>query len=73
MSWRRSSGSRHYCTDEDIAEGNMLTGEGSLQCSCSGLNQQLSYVCTDFSEAEDWTSGVSSALYQPNIPTFEIW
>ncbi|PIK60264.1 hypothetical protein BSL78_02826, partial [Apostichopus japonicus] len=68
MSWRRSWGSQHNCTDEHIAGGNLLDGEGSLQCNCYGLNQQLSYVCTDFSETEDWTSGVSSGFYQPNIP-----
>ncbi|XP_071821080.1 uncharacterized protein [Apostichopus japonicus] len=73
MSWRRSAGSHHYCTDEHIAGGNLLDGEGYLDCNCYGLNQQLSYVCTDFSESEDWTSGVSSGFYQPNIPYFQVW
>ncbi|KAK3599694.1 hypothetical protein CHS0354_037165, partial [Potamilus streckersoni] len=68
VSWRRSANS-HLCNNNDIISGQLLPGEGSLDCfqGCTGTMTSLNYHCTDFSESEDWTTGTKTFLY--NLPT----
>ncbi|KAL3868276.1 hypothetical protein ACJMK2_041103, partial [Sinanodonta woodiana] len=64
ISWRRSAGS-HFCNAGLIQNGTLLVGEGRLDCisGCSGTITNLNYLCTDFSETEDWTTGTWSVRY----------
>ncbi|KAK3597236.1 hypothetical protein CHS0354_004990 [Potamilus streckersoni] len=65
VSWRRSSGSSHFCNDRVISSGQLLPGEGSIVCSegCNGTVSQLQYYCTDYSESEDWSTGTRTIRY----------
>jgi hypothetical protein len=67
IAWRRSYGSNHYCQRDMIQEKTVLAGQGVWNC-VSGCASSLavssgSYVCTDFSELEDWTQGENSFQY----------
>ena len=64
MSWRRSAGNIYFCDSTTIANG-YLRGGGNLRCisGCSGTITQLTYMCTDFSAAEDWSFGGRSVNY----------
>ncbi|KAJ8025089.1 Teneurin-3 [Holothuria leucospilota] len=72
VAWRRNSGG-HFCTADDITSRNLLRGEGSLSCTSRGSCLSLSYVCTDFNEIENWSTGINSGQFQPTIPVFDIW
>ncbi|VDI51811.1 Hypothetical predicted protein, partial [Mytilus galloprovincialis] len=65
VAFRRSFSNSHFCDENSIGNGNLLPGEGSLQCQlgCSDVITRMSYVCTDFSASEDWTTGVRSVKY----------
>ena len=58
ISWRRSYGGL-LCTDEMIADGTLVGGQGDVECfeNCNGDLGHLSVQCTDFSVDEDWSSG----------------
>ena len=65
ISWRRDNGGNFYCNSTTVANGNLLSGQGSLQCisGCSGTITQLSYICTDFSIQENWSFGERSVSF----------
>ena len=62
ISWRRDSGAGGNCNSTIVANGNLLSGIGSLRCisGCSGTITQLPYICTDFSIQENWSFGERS-------------
>ena len=64
ISWRRSRRA-HSCDSSTVASGHLISGEGSLTCQygCSGAITPMSYICTDFSIAEDWTFGERILTY----------
>ena len=65
ISWRRSS-SAHFCDATKVANGQLITGDESLDCQygCSGrILSQMSYVCTYFSAEDDWTFGEHHITY----------
>ncbi len=63
IAWRRSF-SGNNCDATTIASRTLI-GVGSLQCTvgCSGTLGSLDYYCTDFSSAEDWSSGEKTQTY----------
>ena len=58
------------CDAEAIRSRTVLAGEGSWTCSpgCDVTVSSASYVCTDYSELEDWTQGENSFQYTFNGP-----
>ena len=57
----------HFCNADTIRLGSLLPGEGSLICrkGCpfkSTILANMSYVCTSFSEQENWTFGEQHAV-----------
>ncbi|KAL3881713.1 hypothetical protein ACJMK2_028114 [Sinanodonta woodiana] len=62
ISWRRSGG--YFCNESTISSGTVFSS-GSLSClkNCNGAIGVLNYLCTDFSETEDWTTGRGSFTY----------
>ena len=48
-----------------IQNQTVITGEGSWSCSsgCSDTVSPASYICTDYSDVEDWTQGENSFQY----------
>lgn len=62
VAWRRSSG--YYCDQSSILS-NTLYGGGSLYCQsgCSGTVGSMSFYCTSYSFAEDWTAGERTYTY----------
>ena len=65
VSWRRNSGGGGSCSATTVNQETLLSGEGSLTCSsgCRGTITSLSYVCTDFSIAENWSFGENRVVY----------
>ncbi len=63
MSWRRSA---YYC-DQNTINNRQLIGGGYLYCSrgCRWYLGSLSFYCTDYSVAEDWSSG--ERTWQVNV------
>jgi hypothetical protein len=70
VAWRRSL-QTHHCESSTISQQTLLSGEGSLACTvgCSGTLGAMSYYCTDFSEAEDWTVGERTYLANVGLQT----
>ncbi len=64
MSWRRSAG--FFC-DQNTINNRQLIGGGNLYCNrgCYWYLGSLNFYCTDFSVAEDWSSGEKT--WQANI------
>jgi hypothetical protein len=62
--WSRADGS-HHCNETMIQNEAVRSGEGSWRCSsgCSGIVSPASYICTGYSEEEDWTQGKNSFQY----------
>ena len=61
ISWRRS-----YAGGICVSNGDNIAGLGNVNCryGCSGIiRSPLSYVCTDFSDSEDWQYGGDSFSY----------
>ena len=65
VSWRRNSGGGGSCNAVIVEQETLLSGEGSLTCTsgCSGTITRLSYFCTDFSIAENWSFGENRVRY----------
>ena len=69
IAWRRSY-QQTYC-DEDVKAGDVLIGPpdaGVLECveGCGSGPVRVGDVkfhCTDYSELEDWSSGVRNYMY----------
>ncbi|KAL3881472.1 hypothetical protein ACJMK2_027911 [Sinanodonta woodiana] len=63
ISWARSSVGQ-FCNKTTISSGTVLSS-GSLSClkNCNGTIGVLNYLCTDFSETENWTTGRGSITY----------
>ncbi|CAC5424639.1 unnamed protein product [Mytilus coruscus] len=63
VAFRRSAS--HFCDENAISNSILLNGEGILQCQsgCAGSITSMSYYCTDFSDTEDWTTGVRSVKF----------
>ena len=68
MAWRRGT-SAGACSQETIESGT-LHGEraGSLVCrnGCTGTIGDTQFVCTDFSEIDDWGAGERTYIYTFN-------
>ena len=64
VSWRRNSQSV-ACDATTVASGNLLSGEGALNCQngCSGTITSMSYICTAFSIPENWLFGERRLTY----------
>ncbi|XP_052078414.1 integrin beta-like protein B isoform X2 [Mytilus californianus] len=66
LAFRRDYSSNHMCDDSNIINGDILNGEGVLQCDygCSGIiANPMSYYCTDYSVDENWAAGQRSVSY----------
>ena len=65
VSWRRDSGGGGRCDSNTIEQETVLSGEGSMTCQagCSGTITPMSYICTDFSTAENWSFGENRLSY----------
>ncbi|KAK3104804.1 hypothetical protein FSP39_010451 [Pinctada imbricata] len=66
ISWRSSYSSNHHCDSNTIADDDINDGEGSLICrTCSPQETigRMNYKCTDFSEIDDWTTGINSIIF----------
>ena len=66
ISWRRDANADlFYCNSTIVANGTVLSGDGSLRCisGCSGTIAKLSYICTDFSIQENWSFGERSVSF----------
>ncbi|KAJ8031546.1 Neurogenic locus notch-like protein 1 [Holothuria leucospilota] len=71
ISFRKSSGM--YCNRTLIDSQTLMSYGGALTCDrgCFQLYAPLTYVCTDFSDLEDWTTGVGRAEDLPAITSFD--
>ena len=70
IAWRRG----WYNCDSSTISSRTLIGGGSLNCrsGCSGSLGSMSFYCTDFSVAEDWTSGERTyTSYIGSVSSFE--
>ena len=65
ISWRRNSGAGGSCSSTTVEQEILLRGEGNLQCQagCAGTITPMSYICTDFSETENWSFGENRLSY----------
>lgn len=65
VSWRRNSRGGGSCSATTVDQETLLSGEGSLTCSsgCRSTITSLSYFCTDFSIAENWSFGENRVVY----------
>ena len=65
ISWRRNSGAGGSCSSSTVEQETLLRGEGSMTCraGCSGTITPMSYICTDFSETENWSFGENRLSY----------
>lgn len=67
ISWRRSYGSTLRCTNEAIlSKAKMGQGTESMECFAGCKHSQIgemTFVCTDFSTIEDWSSGVNTLYF----------
>ena len=60
VAWRRSHSSHFSCNNTTISSNSLVAGGGCIECTngCSGtVISQLSFFCTSFSVAEDFTLG----------------
>ena len=59
----------HFCDDSTIASGQLLSDGNNMACfeGCKGSPGSLAFRCTDYSEADDWTSGRNSVIYDPGV------
>ncbi|XP_076070857.1 uncharacterized protein LOC143042452 isoform X2 [Mytilus galloprovincialis] len=78
LTFRRGAFERHECNDSTIINGDLVTGEGSLQCisGCSNIATivpSMNYYCTDYSVDEDWTSGQDSTTYTFSATTTNVF
>ena len=71
IAWRRSSSEGGRCTQSTI-DNRVLLGGGTLSCrtGCSGNIGTLTYYCTDFSTAEDWSAGERTQIYDASGLTY---
>ena len=65
ISWRRNFGSDHFCDANAVEQQTVKRGQGSLVCQagCSGTIAPMSFICTDFSETENWSFGENRILH----------
>ncbi|XP_053390686.1 uncharacterized protein LOC128553528 [Mercenaria mercenaria] len=63
ISWRIG---RAFCNDTMIADGTLISGEGTMTCfsGCTGNVGSLKFYCTDY-KAEEWSFGRNSVIYVP--------
>lgn len=81
MAWRRSFSGYTYCDRSTIDQGSLVANLGSVVCfKCqpgywlaSDINMgDTSFVCTDFSEQEDWTQGERTFTFHFNNKVAEF-
>ena len=55
------------CSQQTIENRHVYGGEGDLLYRRNGSNhitiKKATYICTDFSEEEDWTTGEQKNIY----------
>ena len=68
ISWRRSSGAA-FCNQPVIDSGNLIGESGNIDClhGCSESPiANVTFMCTDYSIAEDWSFGERRFIYTFN-------
>ncbi|KAL3881709.1 hypothetical protein ACJMK2_028110 [Sinanodonta woodiana] len=63
VSWTRST---YFCDQTTISSGTLISTGDVMNCfvNCNGKIGDLNFKCTDFSVAEDWTTGQGSIVYK---------
>ena len=65
ISWRRDFGEDYFCDSNAVEQKTVKRGEGFLGCQagCSGSITPMSFICTDFSETENWSFGENQIVH----------